>query len=138
MKLVEDFPDALRHARERAGMTQRQLADLVEINHAQLSRYEGGAAEPRPGVLRRLETCLGRSFRMPGGGVRESSQDDYVKTALRLPPDLHAQIHASARTSGRTFNAELISRLSGSYEQGLDRSTAERLIEALQAYVAKT
>ena len=67
----------------------------------------------------------------------DRGQDDYVRTALRLPPNLHAQIHASARTSGRTFNAELILRLAGSYEQALDNSTAERLIEALQAYVAK-
>ncbi|HEL4660748.1 TPA: Arc family DNA-binding protein [Stenotrophomonas maltophilia] len=70
--------------------------------------------------------------------IRGSVQEGYIKTALRLPPDLHSRIHKSARESGRTFNAELIARLAGSYEQALDKSTAERLIEALQTYVAKT
>ncbi len=69
--------------------------------------------------------------------MKPRTQDDFIKTALRLPPNLHAQIHASARNSGRTFNAELISRLAGSYEQALDRRTAEQLIEALKAYVAQ-
>lgn len=69
--------------------------------------------------------------------MRPRVQDDYIRTALRLPPDLHAQIHASARKTGRTFNGELIERLAASYEKPLDKPTAERLIEALQAYVAK-
>lgn len=40
--------------------------------------------------------------------MKARSQDDYVRTALRVPPELHAQIHKSARAAGRTFNAELI------------------------------
>ncbi|MBT2333594.1 Arc family DNA-binding protein [Variovorax paradoxus] len=40
-----------------------------------------------------------------------SYQDDYMKTALRLPRDLHAKLQESATMSSRSLNAELIARL---------------------------
>lgn len=43
--------------------------------------------------------------------AKPSTQDDYIRTALRLPPELHASIHASAEKAGRSFNAEIIARL---------------------------
>lgn len=39
-------------------------------------------------------------------------QDDIIKTAIRLPRDLHADIISSAAYHGRTMNAEMIARLS--------------------------
>lgn len=45
-----------------------------------------------------------------------ATQDDYIRTALRVPPDLHAQIHEAAKQNNRTFNAEIVSRLQGSFE----------------------
>lgn len=43
-----------------------------------------------------------------------SYQDDYLKTALRLPRELHAKLMDAARASGRSLNAELIARLEAS------------------------
>ncbi|GAB2731665.1 Arc family DNA-binding protein [Comamonas sediminis] len=43
------------------------------------------------------------------------AQDDYIRTALRVPPDLHKEIHEAADRAGRSFNAELIERLSRSF-----------------------
>lgn len=40
-----------------------------------------------------------------------ANQDDFVKTALRLPRDLHAEIQAAAISTGRSMNAEIIGRL---------------------------
>lgn len=40
-----------------------------------------------------------------------SYQDDYMKTALRLPRDLHAKLQEAATMSSRSLNAELIARL---------------------------
>lgn len=34
-----------------------------------------------------------------------------IKTAFRLPPDLHAEIKATADRNGRPMNAEIIARL---------------------------
>lgn len=35
-------------------------------------------------------------------------QKNYIKTALRLPPKLHAAVHESAQKNGRSYNAELV------------------------------
>lgn len=45
-----------------------------------------------------------------------STQKDFVKTALRLPPDLHAALHESAAESERTFNAEILYRLRSTFK----------------------
>lgn len=37
-----------------------------------------------------------------------ANQDDFIKTALRLPRGLHARIQASAAAAGRSMNAEII------------------------------
>lgn len=43
-------------------------------------------------------------------------QDEFIKTALRLPRDLHAQVQASAEELGRSMNAEIIARLQSSFD----------------------
>lgn len=47
--------------------------------------------------------------------MKPRTQDDYIRTALRVPPELHARIHESARDTGRTFNAEILARLEASF-----------------------
>lgn len=53
-----------------------------------------------------------------------SYQDDFIKTALRMPRDLHARVMESSRDKGRSFNAELIHILTA-YFDGLDASSAQ-------------
>lgn len=45
-----------------------------------------------------------------------ATQDDYIRTALRVPPELHKQLHRAAFVATRTFNAEILSRLQASFE----------------------
>ena len=45
-----------------------------------------------------------------------ATQDDFIRTALRVPPDLHKAIHEAAAADNRTFNAEIIGRLQGSFK----------------------
>jgi hypothetical protein len=40
---------------------------------------------------------------------------DVVKTALRVPVDLHKRIHTEAKKSGRTFNAEVVHGMAERY-----------------------
>lgn len=47
----------------------------------------------------------------------EPKQQDYIKTALRLPRDLHAEIHQAAREGERGFNAEILFRLRQSFKE---------------------
>lgn len=41
-----------------------------------------------------------------------------VKTALRVPQDLHERLHASAEAAGRSYNAEILKRLEDSFNPG--------------------
>lgn len=44
------------------------------------------------------------------------TQKDFIKTALRVPRDLHAALHDSAAESDRTFNAEILHRLRSTFK----------------------
>ncbi|PRX32234.1 Arc-like DNA binding dprotein [Paraburkholderia sp. BL18I3N2] len=61
-----------------------------------------------------------------------ATQDEYIKTALRLPRHLHADISVSAENAGRSMNAEIIERLSKSS----DMSHLHRVIEQLTQTMA--
>ena len=52
------------------------------------------------------------------GMANLAPQDDYIKTALRLPRELHARIQLAAEEAGRSMNAELIHRLETSFFGG--------------------
>lgn len=54
----EGFGDRLRAARERAGLTLRELGESARIDYSQISRYEQGLALPRPGTVIRLAAVL--------------------------------------------------------------------------------
>lgn len=62
-----------------------------------------------------------------------ASQDDFIRTALRVPPELHAQIHSAAEEAGRTFNAEINQRLSATFAVDGDVAALARQVEALTA-----
>lgn len=38
----------------------------------------------------------------------KQTQEDWIKTALRLPRDLHKQVHDAAAAEDRTFNSQLV------------------------------
>ena len=56
-----------------------------------------------------------------------ANQDDFVKTALRLPRGLHAEIQAAAIAAGRSMNAEIIDRL-----HAKDATSAAVILERLR------
>lgn len=49
-----------------------------------------------------------------------AKQDDFIKTALRLPRDLHTRLQADASKSGRSLNAEFIAALEAGTRAGPD------------------
>lgn len=44
------------------------------------------------------------------------SQKTFVKTALRLPAELHASLHAAAKEGERSYNAEILHRLRSTFK----------------------
>lgn len=49
-----------------------------------------------------------------------ATQDNFIRTALRVPPALHAAIHEAAAAANRTFNAEIVARLENSFTPSPD------------------
>lgn len=45
-----------------------------------------------------------------------TSQDDYIRTAMRLPRALHAEVRKAASEAGHTMNAEIIARVAAASE----------------------
>ncbi|CAN7593758.1 Arc family DNA-binding protein [Pseudorhodoferax sp. LjRoot39] len=48
--------------------------------------------------------------------IKERTQKDFIKTALRVPPDLHSALHKAAAEAERGFNAEILFRLRQSFK----------------------
>jgi transcriptional regulator with XRE-family HTH domain len=51
--------DKIRHARERLGLTQQELADLLRVDRGSVSNWERGRTRPGRYLLAALETILG-------------------------------------------------------------------------------
>lgn len=41
----------------------------------------------------------------------EGKKDEWVRTALRLPRELHAVVHEAAKVNDRTFNGQIVAAL---------------------------
>lgn len=58
--------------------------------------------------------------------IKKPSQKDYVKTALRLPPDLHTALHEAAAEGERTYNGEIVSRLRSTFKAKRSTTTLKQ------------
>ena len=56
--LASEFGKRLRTLREQRGLTQRQLAERIEVYVPQISRYESGGAMPNAETLIALSNVL--------------------------------------------------------------------------------
>lgn len=64
-------------------------------------------------------------------------QDDYVRTSLRLPPELHNRMREAAMQADRSLNDELIVRLTNSFEMEPIKAQLDRIEASLQALTGK-
>jgi transcriptional regulator with XRE-family HTH domain len=94
-------PAALRAARERAGLTQHQLARLIGVAGGErVSRWELGTSEPRPDILVRLAKALD----LPAVQLLDLGDDVPDLRALRLAAGLSAaDVAARAHVSKPTY-----------------------------------
>jgi transcriptional regulator with XRE-family HTH domain len=75
----------LRSARRRAGLTQRQLAEIAGVPQPTVARIESGVVSPRADTLARLLAAAGRELSDEpriGHGVDRTAMRD----RLRLTP----------------------------------------------------
>jgi len=61
-KVVSNFSDLIRAAREKKGMTQEDFAKFLNERESILSKWEQGTLNPRIFVARRLEKVLGMNL----------------------------------------------------------------------------
>ena len=53
------FAENLRKLREERGLSQRQLGDLLFVNHSTIARWEKGSRLPDAMMILRISKCLG-------------------------------------------------------------------------------
>ncbi len=53
------FAENLKKLREEKGLSQKQLGDLMFVNHSTIARWENGSRLPDASMLLRLSKCLG-------------------------------------------------------------------------------
>ena len=75
--------EVIAEAREKAGLSQRQLAKKANINNSELSKIEAGIRkDPSPRILRKISNHLDVNYNdlmyMIGLGVQESSQNPFI------------------------------------------------------------
>ena len=97
----ESVEELIRAARN--GRSQKEFADLLEVDQSMVSKYERGKASPPISVINR---CMGEaapSAEQLADRVRESLADPklgQVRSALSRLVDAFASENAQARSSG--------------------------------------
>jgi predicted transcriptional regulator len=76
----------MRYARQRAGLTQRELAAKSGVPQSTIGRIEAGSVDPRVGTLSRLLRFCGYDLEVePALGV--GVDRDQIRSLLRLSPE---------------------------------------------------
>lgn len=57
-EVVQDYADRIRQAREKLGLTQKALADMVKESENTIKRIESGRLVPTIALARKLESVL--------------------------------------------------------------------------------
>ena len=82
--LEKKVGEVIAEAREKKGLSQRQLAKIAKINNSELSKIESGIRkEPSPKILRRISNVLDITYSdlmyMIGLGIEVSPLNPFIK-----------------------------------------------------------
>lgn len=82
--LEKNIGEVITEAREKAKLSQRQLAKLANINNSELSKIESGIRkEPSPKILRKISNVLDVNYSdlmyMIGLGIEVSPLNPFIK-----------------------------------------------------------
>ena len=82
--LEKNIGEVITEAREKANLSQRQLAKLANINNSELSKRESGVRkEPSPKILRKISNVLDVNYSdlmyMIGLGIEVSPLNPFIK-----------------------------------------------------------
>lgn len=77
MNIKQELGEKIKRIRKQKGLTQEQLAEIVDISSRNLSNIEVGANFPKAETLERLLIALGDT-------TEELFANDHIKTNLEL------------------------------------------------------
>jgi transcriptional regulator with XRE-family HTH domain len=81
-----DVTSELRRARERHGLSQRQLAYRALTNQQAISRIERGTVSPTLEMLQRIATALGEELTLELQPRQVPFEDAQLRASARRPP----------------------------------------------------
>lgn len=84
--MITEFALDLRHARRKSGLSQAEIAHLLEIHQATYSRYEQGALTPNVEQLCILALIHGRSFTSYFERITNAQKPSLKQRLDELPP----------------------------------------------------
>jgi len=86
----------IRLARDKAGLTQAELAERARMSQQAVSAYETGRKEPTLPTLQRLVAAAGFEMR-----IQLAPSDDHDRSVERffesLPPEVRAELESTQR-----------------------------------------
>ena len=66
------------------------------------------------------------------------TKDSQVRTQIRLPSNLYDRLNDAAEEQGRSFNGEMLTRLSASFEKEVEETTYKDLASAQKIVIKMT
>ena len=80
-----DFADRLKELRKRKGISQGDLAELIEVHFTQVSRYERGETKPNAEAMTKLAKALDTSVDyLMNGTADDVVQDAGLEKELKI------------------------------------------------------
>lgn len=75
-----ELNEALKELRVRAGLTQKQIADMLSLDRSSYSYYETSKSLPTVTSLKRLSTLYGVSMDTMMGGHRDRLEEEIASS----------------------------------------------------------
>lgn len=84
--MITEFALDLRHARRKSGLSQEEVAYLVDISQSSYSRFEKGTLTPTVEQLCLLSLIYGKSFVSYFEAISRSLKPGLLQRLEQLPP----------------------------------------------------
>lgn len=126
---VSSFSDRMKEARERAGLTQTEVADAIGARHHVVWRYENEESRPRAERLHKIARLL----RCDPNWLLTGREPDAPGDSDGASPAGYAEF---VETFGHLFDDDLVERLRGDvfgrFGLNAGEMTAKRYLELAQ------
>ena len=107
-----NFSENLKKIRKEKKITQKQIADFLNIKQQAISQYESGITIPKADVLRKIAECLDVSVNYLLDSTEDTDKDDLTEDAQKL-----LELYRSLPSDKKNISLELLKVLQNNTEQ---------------------